>query len=334
MDREVVGVRRGVLVAPEDPDLVAAERDDRRDVVDVHGGSPRHRERRAPGGVGTGRPVDPDRAPGLPRRPQLTGRILGDDQGLAANGVDRRGEPAIERIGVCRAVVAEPQEPGDTRPVGLAEVVRRDVQLGSVPQHVRPGAASIVDACARPRPGVGRLVQLPDVDVERGGVVHARPPLAVVEPELGLGLRPTRGATWTGMAFEADVAGIRRRGGRRRKQESKAEEDGADPCQRSTRSRCGRPGQAGRLIGHRVCALPHLGPPALPAGPVAASYTGILSVHLAVRFRGACMPRRAVGETVGAVLSLDAAAFPPAPGGMSRTHRSGEPVTEHHSHEA
>src|SRR6185312_16769974 len=97
-----------------------------------------------------------------------------------------------------RGVVAVSIQAGLTGAVGLAEVVGRDVELAAVPQDVRARRVPVVEPRPGPRPRLGAPVELPGAVIGRARIPEARPPRAVVEPQLGLRLGAGRGCACTG----------------------------------------------------------------------------------------------------------------------------------------
>src|SRR5438034_979346 len=149
------------LVAPHDPDLVAAVCHDRGDVVGGRPGTGNGQdERSAPCGVvasnavvdvnGIGRAAagSADLCPGGPQR---ACRVLVDRHRFAGPGGDRGGEARIEGVRLGTRGVAEPVQPGRAvvhgRDGARVRRYRHDmgcrVEMGAVPQHVgqRVGAA-------------------------------------------------------------------------------------------------------------------------------------------------------------------------------------------------
>ena len=156
--------------------------------------------------------------------------------------------PSIVYVSV-RAVVAQPVQARRSRAVALAELVRRDVQLGAVPQRVRACRVALVQARAGPRPDVGVEVELPDVEVTRPDVVQAAPPEAVVVPELGFGLGTARRRSGAHAAhvLEAHIAGIGGDRGRQDEQQTEGQHHQDDP-QRVTE--CGGRQRPSQRRGH------------------------------------------------------------------------------------
>src|SRR5207249_9848753 len=103
--------------------------------------------------------------------------------------------------------VEEARDAGDSG--SLDPVVRRDVELRPVPEHVRTARRPDIEGGARVVPDLVHGVEPEDVEVLSDGVPHARPPDAVVEPELALGLRSGRDRldSRAGRTHETDVAG-------------------------------------------------------------------------------------------------------------------------------
>src|SRR5439155_2414443 len=95
-------------------------------------------ERRPPGQVVAGRPVDEDLVVLRPARPELARRVLGDDQRLDLEVVDLDGEAGIERVLLRARIVAEAIE--EARNAGnrgpFDPVVRSHVELDSVPENI------------------------------------------------------------------------------------------------------------------------------------------------------------------------------------------------------
>ncbi len=185
---------RVALVAPHEADLVAAERDQCRDVVAVHGDPGNGRDEPGRPGLVVDSGMGDVRSPALgPGGPQLARRILVDDERLGRDVDDVDREAAIQRVRHRSAAVAVPVEPGRASGDVVARVrrdaVRGDVQVHSIPQGVAPCAAARVDCRTRvhprSRPGVGTE----DAERRRRRVPHDCPPASIVEPELALRLR-------------------------------------------------------------------------------------------------------------------------------------------------
>ena len=222
MDGEIIGPVR--LVAPEDAHL-PGEGDDAGVVVAVEGRlGPWHvgRERSAPDrvvtdGVAHAR-VDYESRSLLPRRPELPGGVLRDREGLRLVVADLDREAGIQRIRLRGRVVAVAIQAGRVPGARTGRKdVRGHVQLprARVPERVRPRARTVVQPHPSINPALRTQVQTEDVVGRAGLRPHARPPRAVVPPQLALRflprqrrLRPHR--RWSLVADVADGRARRR----------------------------------------------------------------------------------------------------------------------------
>jgi hypothetical protein len=194
VDGEVGGARvTEPLAAEHDADPVPAEGYERGQVV-AGGRDGRHDVRGAPGGVIAVRVVHVDLRVLDPGGPEPPGRIHVDHQGLRPRTVDDHRETGVQRVATGRRVIAVAIQAARLsrrgRGARLGEDVRGDIQLArsGMPEDVRVRAVARVERRARVDPAIRRGVE--SMDAVDAGLrrVHARPPRAIVEPELALGL--------------------------------------------------------------------------------------------------------------------------------------------------